>query len=168
MKENENREKRPYFTSVGLGLAVLCFAAFLAVGVWAYYMTVGEFVTAELASLYAILSLTGAAAVLLKLWRFALPYYVGCALAWICGSYVGGLKGDFAPAAGGYTAAFLIAVFSLLGLLLQWRALRKKMARWKEERAKEKEGEKETAAEVTAAATQAQPEEGSAKDGPLP
>ena len=89
MKETPGQEKRSFFSTARLGLAVVCFATFLVVGLGAYYITVGEFVTAELASLYAILALVGAGGVLLSLWWFTLPYYIGCALAWICGSYVG-------------------------------------------------------------------------------
>lgn len=163
MKEEQKQERKPWLSTVRLGLAVACFVVFMVVGLGAYYAAVGEFVTGELASLYALLALTGAAAVLLSLWWFALPYYAGCVLGWICGSYVGGLKGEFAPAAGGYTAAFCIILFALLGLFLQWRSLRKKLRRWREERAKKKE----TAAELTpAAATTELPEEGSAEDGP--
>ena len=78
----------------------------------------------------------GAAGVLLRLWWFAVPYYIGCILAWICGSYVGALKGEFAPTAGAITAGFFIAVFALFGVVLQWRSLRKKRLRLKEEKAR--------------------------------
>ena len=163
MKEEQKQARKPLFSTVRLGLAILCFIAFLVVGLGAYYVTVGEFMSGELASLYALLALAGSAAVLLNLWWFAVPYYVGCVLAWVCGSYVGTLKGEFAPAAGGYTAAFLLVLFSLLGLALQWRSLRRRWRRWKEG----KEKEKETAAEpVTAAATTELPGEGAEGNGP--
>lgn len=148
MKEEQNQTRGFHFPTGRLGLALVCFVAFLVVGLGTYYAAVGEFVSGELASLYALLALVGAAAVLLNLWWFALPFYIGCAAAWLCGSYVGGLKGEFAPTAGGYTALFCIVLFSLLGLFLQWRSLRKRLRRWREERAKEKE----TAAELTPAA----------------
>ena len=181
MKEEQKQGRKPWFSTVRLGLAVVCFVVFMVVGLGAYYGAVGEFVTGELASLYALLALVGAAAVLLNLWWFAVPFYIGCAAAWVCGSYVGGLKGEFAPTAGGYTAAFCIILFSFLGLFLQWRSLRKRWRRWKEEKAREREAakekelagerkpaeEKETAAELTpAAATAELPEEGSAGNGP--
>jgi len=171
MKEIDHKSVFPHLTGARLGLAVVCFAAFLVVGLGAYYVTVGEFVTAELASLYALLSLIGAGAVLLGLWWLAVPYYIGCALAWACGSYVGGLKGDFAPTAGAISAAFVLAVFALLGLVLQWRSLRKKWVRHKAEKAAaeaaaQAEEQKEAAAVISAAATSEPPAEGSAGDGP--
>lgn len=165
MKEEQNQTRGFHFPTGRLGLALVCFVAFLVVSLGIYYSAVGEFVSGELASLYALLALVGAAAVLLNLWWFAVPFYIGCAAAWVCGSYVGGLKGEFAPTAGGYTALFCIILFSLLGLFLQWRSLRKRLRRWREERAKEKE----TAAELTpAAAIPEQPEKESeeTKDGP--
>lgn len=167
MKENTNTEKinLPHPSTVRMGLALVCFAAFLVLGLGAYYLTAGEFVSERLAGVYALLSLVGAGAVLLRLWWFALPYYVGCALAWVCGSYVGALKGEFAPKAGAIAAAFLIALFALLGLVLQWRSFRRKRLRRKEEKARE-EIKKEAAAVTAAAAMSEPPAEGSGEDGP--
>ncbi len=164
--ETPKQEKQSFFSTARLGWALVCFAGFLVLGLGAYYLTVGEFVSGELAGIYALLSMLGAAAVLLRLWRFAVPYYMGCVLAWVCGSYVGALKGDFAPTAGAISAAFLIAVFALFGAIFQYRALRKKLLKRREEKAAEKkaEEEKEAAAVLTAAATPEQPEKESAKD----
>ncbi len=167
----ENKAPKPHLTTARLGWALVCFAGFLVLGLGAYYMTMGEFVSAELAGTYMLLSLVGAAAVLLRLWRFVVPYYVGCALAWVCGSYVGALKGDFAPTAGAISAAFLIAVSALFGTIFQWRALRKKLLKRREEKAaaeKKAEEEKEAPAVVTAGATSKLPEEESVKDAGEP
>lgn len=146
-EENTDKMPLPRLEEARLGQAVACFAAFMAVGLGAYYIKVGEFVSANLASLYALLALVGAAAVMLGLWRFVAFYYAGCALAWVCGGYVGGLEGEFAPTAGALTTGFLIAVFALLGLVLQWRTLRKKWLLLQEEKAREEaEGQKEAPA----------------------
>ena len=164
-EENGSKTLSHHLSTAHLGLALVCFVAFLVVGLGAYYLTVGEFVTAELAGTYALLSIVGAAGVLLRLWWFAVPYYIGCILAWICGSYVGALKGEFAPTAGAITAGFLIAVFALFGAVLQWRSLRKKRLRRKEEKARE-EIKREAAAVTAAAAISEPPAEGSGEDGP--
>ncbi len=172
MNENAGKKSVPHLPTVRLGWGLVCFAGFLVLGSGAYYITVGEFVSAELAGIYMLLSMVGAAAVLLRLWRFAIPYYMGCALAWVCGSFVGSLKGEFAPTAGAFSAAFLVAVFALFGVIFQWRALRKKRLKRKEEKAeaeaeaeRKAQEEKEAAAVLTAAATPEQSETGSAKDG---
>lgn len=174
-EENVSRTPLSGLSAARLGLALACFAAFLVAGLGAYYLTVGEFVTAELAGVYALLSLVGAGAVLLRLRWFAVPYYAGCVLAWVCGSYVGTLKGEFAPTAGAITAAFLIAVFTLFGLIFQWRSFRKKRQHRKEEKAKaeaqakaaaEENAQKEAAAVTAAAAKSGPPAEGSEGDGP--
>lgn len=130
-------KKRPRFTIADLVMALLCFVAFLVLGLWAHYTAVGEFATAHLAAVYTILALVGAAAVLLRLWWFALLYYPGCALAWAAGGFIAGLKGDFAPTAGLIAASFLVAVFTLFGAIAQWRAFRRKSRRRREEREKE-------------------------------
>ena len=175
-EEKAGKTPFPHLSTARLGWALTCFAVFLVAGLGAYYLTVGEFVTAELAGIYALLALVGAGAVLLRLRWFAVPYYVGCAAAWVCGSYVGTLRGDFAPTAGAITAAFLIAVFALFGLILQWRAFRRKRLRRKEEKARaeaeaeagaaEEKAQKEAAAVTAAAATSEQPGEGSEGAGP--
>ena len=163
VKEEQKRERKLRISTLRLALAVTSFVVFMVAGVGAYYGAVGDFVTGDLASLYALLALAGSGAVLLGLWRFALPYYIGCGLGWLCGSYVAGLKGEFAPTAGGYTAAFCIILFALLGCLLQWRSLRKKWRKRREERAREKE----TAVELTSTAAKTeQPEEGPEGNGP--
>ena len=93
----EKTEKRTRFGVANLVWALVSFGIFMAVGLTGHYMAVGEFVTAELAGTYAILALVGAAAVLLRLWRFTLFFYLGCGLGWGAGWFVSGLKGDFAP-----------------------------------------------------------------------
>ena len=137
MKETEStRKKRPFFTVSNLAAALLCFAAFLAVGLGGYYIVVGEFVSAELAAIYAVLALVGGIAVLLRLRRFTVLYYLGCALGWAAGWFVSGLKGAFAPTAGNICTFFLIGVFTLFGVIFEGKGMKKRMARRKEERAR--------------------------------
>ena len=45
-----------------------------------------------------------------------------------------GLKGDFAPTAGTICTFFLIGLFALLGIIAQWQAMKKKLARRREEK----------------------------------
>ncbi len=130
----ENGGKRPFFTVARLAAALLCFAAFLVIGLAGYYLSAGEFVSAELAAVYCALDLVGAGAVLLRLGHFAVLYYIGCALGWAAGWFIAGLKGDFAPTAGAICTFFLIGVFSLFGAIAQWRAIRRKLARRREEK----------------------------------
>lgn len=140
MKEKEsNRKKRPFFTVSNLAAALLCFAAFLAVGLGGYYAAVGEFVSARLAAVYTVLALVGGVAVLLRLRRFTLLYYLGCALGWAAGWFISGLKGEFAPTAGTICTFFLIGVFALFGVILEGRGLKKRRARRKEEQARDAE-----------------------------
>ena len=68
---------------------------------------------------------TAAAAVLIPL---------GCGLGWGAGWFVSGLKGDFAPTAGTICTFFLIGLFALLGIIAQWQAMKKKLARRREEK----------------------------------
>lgn len=130
----EKTEKRTRFGVANLVWALVSFGIFMAVGLTGHYMAVGEFVTAELAGTYAILALVGAAAVLLRLWRFTLFFYLGCGLGWGAGWFVSGLKGDFAPTAGTICTFFLIGLFALLGIIAQWQAMKKKLARRREEK----------------------------------
>lgn len=134
----EKTEKRTRFGVANLVWALVSFGIFMAVGLTGHYMAVGEFVTAELAGTYAILALVGAAAVLLRLWRFTLFFYLGCSLGWGAGWFVSGLKGDFAPTAGTICTFFLIGLFALLGIIAQWQAMKKKLARRREEKEKAK------------------------------
>lgn len=136
MKEKEGRRSR--FGVNNLVWALVSFALFMAVGLGGHYMAVGEFVTAKLAGIYAVLALVGAVAVLLRFWRFSLFFYLGCGLGWGAGWYVSGLKGEFAPTAGMICTFFLIGLFALLGAISQWQAIKKKLARRKEEREKAK------------------------------
>ena len=137
MKETENSQKnRPFFTVSNLAAAVLCFAAFLAVGLGGYYVVVGEFVSAELATIYTVLGLIGGAALLLRLRRFTVLYYLGCALGWAAGWFVSGLKGDFAPTAGNICTFFLIGVFTLFGVIFEGKGMKKRRTRRKEEQAR--------------------------------
>lgn len=135
MKEN-NRKKRPFFTVSNLAAALLCFAAFLAVGLGGYYAAVGEFVSARLAAVYTVLAVVGGVAVLLRLRRFIVLYYLGCALGWAAGWFVSGLKGDFAPTAGTICTFFLIGVFTLFGLIFEGKGAKKRRVRRKEEQAR--------------------------------
>ena len=86
----EKTEKRTRFGVANLVWALVSFGIFMAVGLTGHYMAVGEFVTAELAGTYAILALVGAAAVLLRLWRFTLFFYLGCGLGWGAGWFTTG------------------------------------------------------------------------------
>lgn len=130
----EKTEKRTRFGVANLVWALVSFGIFMAVGLTGHYMAVGEFVTAKLAGTYAILALVGAAAVLLRLWWFTLFFYLGCGLGWGAGWFVSGLKGDFAPTAGTICTFFLIGLFALLGIIAQWQAMKKKLARRREEK----------------------------------
>ena len=130
MKEKE--EKRPLFTAANLVSAIVSFAAFLAIGLTGYYLSAGEFVSAQLAVVYAALALAGALAVFLRLYRFTLLYYAGCALGWGAGWFIAGLKGDFAPTAGTICTFFIIAVFAVFGMLAQFKSRKKRRARRKE------------------------------------
>lgn len=126
-------KKKPLFTLKRFVTALVCFALFLVAGIGSYYMTAGEFVTADIAAIYLALALVGALGVFFRLWWFAALFYVGCALGWTSGVYVSSLKGDFAPTAGTICTFFLIAVFTLLGLMLQWKIGKKKRAKRKEQ-----------------------------------
>ena len=137
MKETESiRKKRPFFTASNLAAALLCFAAFLAVGLGGYYVVVGEFVSAQLAAIYTVLALVGGVAVLLRLRRFTVLYYLGCILGWAAGWFVSGLKGNFAPTAGMICTFFLIGVFTLFGVIFEGKGMKKRRVRRKEEQAR--------------------------------
>ena len=147
MKEKE--EKRPLFTAANLVSAIVSFAAFLAIGLTGYYLSAGEFVSAQLAVVYAALALAGAMAVFLRLYRFTLLYYAGCALGWGAGWFIAGLKGDFAPTAGTICTFFIIAVFAVFGMLAQFKSLKKR-------RERRKEAEAQAAAQAEEARKQAE------------
>lgn len=136
MKKKEEQKRRPFFTVFNLVTGILCFAAFLVIGIAGYYMSTGVFVSARLAGIYAVLALIGGAAMLLRLYRFALFYYIGCGLGWGVSWFISGLNGEFAPTAGSICAIFCIAVFGLFGLIAQWKAIQKRRARRKEEKAR--------------------------------
>lgn len=131
MDNTEN--KKPLFTLRRFVTALVCFALFLVVGIGAYYMTAGEFVTADIAMIYVALALVGSLGAFFRLRWFAVLFYLGCALGWTSGVYISALKGDFAPTAGTISTFFLIAVFTLLGVMFQWKAIKKKRARRKEQ-----------------------------------
>lgn len=135
MDNTEN--KKPLFTLRRFVTALVCFALFLVVGIGAYYMTAGEFVTADIAMIYVALALVGSLGAFFRLRWFAVLFYLGCALGWISGVYISALKGDFAPTAGTISTFFLIAVFTLLGVMCQWKAIKKKRARRKEQELQE-------------------------------
>ncbi len=158
MKESSMPQKRPRFTVADLVIALLCFGGFLIVGLWAYYTTVGEFVSAQLAGVYTILALVGALSMLLRLRWFSLLYYLGCALGWAAGGFVAGLKGDFAPTAGLIVTFFLIAVFALFGAIAQWRSWKRRSLRRREEKERERlrEEQAQKARETAAAGLEAQ------------
>ena len=130
-------EKKPLFTLRRFVTALVCFALFLVVGVGAYYMTAGEFVTADIAMIYVALALVGSLGAFFRLRWFAVLFYLGCALGWTSGVYISALKGDFAPTAGTISTFFLIAVFTLLGVMFQWKASKKKRAKRKEQELQE-------------------------------
>lgn len=125
--------KKPLFTLRRFVTALACFALFLVVGIGAYYMTAGEFVTADIAFIYVALSLVGALGAFFRLRWFAVLFYLGCALGWTSGVYISSLNGDFAPTAGTIATFFLIGVFTLLGAMCQWKASKKKRAKRREQ-----------------------------------
>ncbi len=131
MEKTEN--KKPLFTLRRFVTALICFVAFLVVGIGAYYMTAGEFVTADIAVIYVALALVGALGAFFRLRWFAVLFYMGCILGWVSGGYISSLKGEFAPAAGTICTFFLIAVFTLLGVMFQWKAIKKKRAKRREQ-----------------------------------
>lgn len=133
----DTTEKKPLFTLRRFVTALVCFALFLVVGVGAYYMTAGEFVTADIAMIYVALALVGSLGAFFRLRWFAVLFYLGCALGWTSGVYISALKGDFAPTAGTISTFFLIAVFTLLGVMFQWKASKKKRAKRKEQELQE-------------------------------
>lgn len=135
--DNIENNKKPLFTLRRFVTALVCFALFLVVGIGAYYMTAGEFVTADIAMIYVALALVGSLGAFFRLRWFAVLFYLGCALGWISGVYISALKGDFAPTAGTISTFFLIAVFTLLGVMFQWKAIKKKRARRKEQELQE-------------------------------
>lgn len=138
MKKRENPVnqpvRRPFFTTTNFIASVICLVLFLIVGLSTYYVTAGEFVSAHLAMIYAGLSLLGALAVLFRLYRFVLLYYVGCAIGWTTGVAVSSLKGAFAPTAGMICTGFFIVIFAVFGVLAQWKRMRKQMAKRKADR----------------------------------
>lgn len=133
----DTTEKKPLFTLRRFVTALVCFALFLVVGVGAYYMTAGEFVTADIAMIYVALALVGSLGAFFRLRWFAVLFYLGCALGWTSGVYISALKGDFAPTAGTISTFFLIAVFTLLGVMFQWKVSKKKRAKRKEQELQE-------------------------------
>lgn len=135
--DNIENNKKPLFTLRRFVTALVCFALFLVVGIGAYYMTAEEFVTADIAMIYVALALVGSLGAFFRLRWFAVLFYLGCALGWISGVYISALKGDFAPTAGTISTFFLIAVFTLLGVMFQWKAIKKKRARRKEQELQE-------------------------------
>lgn len=135
--DNIENNKKPLFTLRRFVTALVCFALFLVVGIGAYYMTAGEFVTADIAMIYVALALVGSLGAFFRLRWFAVLFYLGCALGWTSGVYISALKGDFAPTAGTISTFFLIAVFTLLGVMCQWKAIKKKRARRKKQELQE-------------------------------
>lgn len=154
--DNIENNKKPLFTLRRFVTALVCFALFLVVGIGAYYMTAGEFVTADIAMIYVALALVGSLGAFFRLRWFAVLFYLGCALGWTSGVYISALKGDFAPTAGTISTFFLVAVFTLLGVMFQWKAIKKKRARRKEQELQEalRAGEERKQAELDAARNQ--------------
>ena len=140
MKDKRNS----IFTVANLVVALIAFALFLVAGISSYYMTMGEFVTAQLWVLYIALALVGAVTMFLHWYWFAILYYVGCALGWLSGRFIGGLKGEFAPTAGLSVTFALIIVFAVLGVILQMKSFKKRYDRRKEEKAAAKAAKAET------------------------
>jgi len=133
---DKTTEKRPLFTMSRVVTALVWFTAFLVVALGGYYMSAGEFVSARLAAIYAVLALVGALAVFFRLRRFAFFYYAGCALGWVVGWYISGLKGEFAPTFGTICTISFIAIFALLGIMSQWDGVKKQRAKRKAAEAK--------------------------------
>lgn len=114
--------------------ALLAFAIFVVVACAAHYWSTGVFVTAQIALLYAALGAVGGLAILFRRVLLALFFYVGCGLGWLAGRAVAGLEGDFAPTAGLICTIFLIALFGLVGLYLEWRGFRRRRRKEKARR----------------------------------
>ena len=149
----KKEEKRPFFTVGNLVAAIVAFLVFLVVGLGGYYWSAGEFVSAQLAVVYVILALIGAVALLFKLRRFAVLYYIGCAAGWGVGWFVGGLKGEFAPTAGTICTFFFIAVFAVFGVIAEYKRFRKYFRKRAEEKAA-KQTEEESAKALEAMETE--------------
>lgn len=146
---------RRIFSVASLIVAVVFFALFMTVACTAYYLTHGQFISSELAAIYAALGLLGALSVVLRRYLFSILFYLGCALGWGAGLWVGTLKGSFAPTAGNIASVFLICCFSLIGFTLEIKGVRKRQKVRRQE--KEAAREREAQAKAEAAAPPAAP-----------
>jgi F0F1-type ATP synthase assembly protein I len=147
---------RKVFSVSSLIVGIFFFVIFMVAAAAAYYLTAGVFVSANLAILYAALGLCGALAVVFHRYIFAVLFYIGCALGWATGHYIGTLSGDFAPTAGVIATFFLIGCFALIGFTLEVRrvrrSLRKKAEQKEADRLAEEQRQKAVIAEQEAKA----------------
>ncbi|MCI2106395.1 MAG: hypothetical protein LKK00_06685 [Intestinimonas sp.] len=131
---------KKYLNGPSIFLGLICFAVFMVAACAFYYLTAGVFVSAEVAALYAALAALGGLAVIFCRFLFAIFFYIGCLLGWLSGRYIGSLEGAFAPTAGLICTFFLISVFSLIGVYLEYhrirRSIRKSRARREQEEQK--------------------------------
>lgn len=158
---------KKYLNGPSILVGLVCFAVFMVAASAFYYLTAGVFVSAELATLYAVLAALGALAVVFHRFLFSIFFYIGCLLGWLSGQYVGGLEGSFAPTAGIITAFFLIAVFALIGTYLEYRHIRRGIQRARARRERKQQEEREAREKAAAAAGQpASPFGASAQEDP--
>lgn len=130
---------KKYFSGPALLCALLAFLLFVVAACATYYWTAGVFVTARLALLYVVLGAAGALALLLRRVWFAFFFYIGCALGWAAGQFVGALEGDFAPTAGLICTFFLMAVFAFIGAWLEWKRFRHRRRKEKDRRERQQQ-----------------------------
>lgn len=130
---------KKYFSGPALLCALFAFLLFVVAACAAHYWTAGVFVTAQLALLYVILGAVGALALFLRRVWFALFFYIGCALGWAAGWFVGALEGDFAPTAGLICTYFLMAVFAIIGAWLECKHIRRRRQRERDRRERQRQ-----------------------------
>lgn len=134
---------KKYFNGPALLSALLALALFVAAAGAARYWDTGVFMGAQEALVYVILGAAGALALLLRRVLLAFLFYVGCGLGWLAGRYIGSLNGDFAPTAGLIATFFLIALFTLLGLSLEWSLFRRRRKKAKSRRERQQQEDEE-------------------------
>lgn len=136
---------KKYLNGPSLVSALLAFILFVVASGAAHYWTTGVFMSAQVALVYVIFGTAGALALLLHRVWLALFFYAGCVLGWLTGHYIGSLNGDFAPTAGLISTFFLIGVFTLLGVGLEWKLFqrRRKKAKVRRERQQQEDAERE-------------------------
>lgn len=164
---------KKYLNGPSLLSALLSFILFVAAAGAAHYWANGVFMSARVALVYVILGAVGALALLLRRIWLALFFYAGCVLGWLAGRYIGSLNGEFAPTAGLIATFFLIGVFTLLGLGLEWKFFQhhRKKVKARRERQQQEDAEREQqllqeqAAKISPSPSAPPEGTGSARDG---